>query len=432
MMQQLTINRIIAGGKGLARTQAGQVIMADFVLPGEEVCLHELSQKSGYIEGGLSRIHTPSPHRVEPACSLYGLCGGCNLQHGSYAEQVRIKQAIVTEALQRARVPLPVSGVQATLPSPIQWGYRHRLRLHVNAAGALGFFQRKSRNFVALSTCLLAAEHINAAIEALSQSACLQPWQGQEIELHQSPQDAHLSLILHGRAKQHLVRQTATACAAACPELDHIAHLNKNHLTSLFTRDQAAGLLRQDFSGLCTLTWSGACFSQVNPSQNARLLEQVLALLQENLNGKSLLDLYCGMGNFSVPLALAGAVVTGVEGVQESIRWAKANAKAAGVQARFILGDVHAQVQQMVKTQQQLDCILLDPPRSGLGQTTALLPALQPEQILYISCDPATLARDLASLCGQGFRLHTVIPLDMFPQTSHIETVVLLESNLER
>jgi 23S rRNA (uracil1939-C5)-methyltransferase len=425
-MQYLTINRIIAGGKGLARTEAGQVLMAPFVLPGERVCLQEFAQKSGYIEGGRVQVLSPSPHRVQPACSLYGICGGCNLQHGSYPEQIRIKQAIVTESLQRARLASPP--VQATLPSPIHWAYRHRLRLHINAAGALGFFQRKSKDFVAIRHCLLATEAINAAIESLSSSACLQAWQGQEIELHQSPQDGHLSLILHGHSKQHLALETAQACAATCPQLDHIAHRSKKHFTSLVSSYQAAGLLRQDLPNTCTLTWSGACFSQVNPLQNVRLVAQVLALLQEDIDGKSLLDLYCGMGNFSIPLALAGACVTGVEGVPESIRWAKANAQAAGVQADFVLADVHDQVQQMVQARHCVEIILLDPPRSGLGKTTALLPLLQSEKILYISCDPATLARDLASLCGQGFRLHSVIPLDMFPQTSHIETLALLEN----
>lgn len=176
----------------------------------------------------------------------------------------------------------------------------------------------------------------------------------------------------------------------------------------------------------CILSWSGGCFSQVNPGQN----EQLIRLICEaagDLHGKTILDLYCGMGNFSVPLGRCGGTVTGIEGNQESIHWAEKNARQAEIKARFFVADVRSALEQLVEQGEQADLILLDPPRSGVGKNITLLPQLEPEKIIYVSCDPATLARDLNLLCPAGYQISRVIPVDMFPQTSHIETVVLLE-----
>jgi 23S rRNA (uracil1939-C5)-methyltransferase len=134
------------------------------------------------------------------------------------------------------------------------------------------------------------------------------------------------------------------------------------------------------------------------------------------------------MGNLSLPLALAGGTVLGVEGSQESVRWAQYNARQAGLRTRFIAADVPAYLRQMVKAQQRADIILLDPPRAGIGPAAALLPALRADQLLHVSCDPVTLARDLALLGSKGFSLTALTPLDMFPQTSHIEAAARLSS----
>ncbi|MCI5124961.1 MAG: class I SAM-dependent RNA methyltransferase, partial [Candidatus Electrothrix sp. AR5] len=179
-----------------------------------------------------------------------------------------------------------------------------------------------------------------------------------------------------------------------------------------------------------TLSWSGGCFFQVNPGQNEQLIRLVCDLagaLSGNLSGKAVLDLYCGMGNFSIPLGLCGGTVTGIEGNRESIHWAKENARQARISARFLVADVRAALKQLVEQGKKVDCILLDPPRSGVGKDIILLSRLEPEKIIYVSCDPATLARDLNLLCTHGYNITRVIPVDMFPQTSHIESVVLLE-----
>lgn len=423
------IEKVIAGGKGLARTEAGQVLMSGLVLPGEAVRLRERSRKSGYLEADLAQVLEPSPERIQPLCPQYGHCGGCDLQHGTYAEQLRIKQAIVRESALRAGLRLPEAGVRDTIPSPQPWGYRHRLRLKISPAGQLGFFRKRSHAFAAVNSCPAAADEINAALTQLAAAGCLREFAGQEAELHLSPADRRLILVLPlqgGRRMPAAALQTL----AACTRISCIGSINEDGFRHLYSRNAAAEPLTQHIPlpGLpqgCTLSWSGGCFSQVNPGQNVQLIRLVLALA-DDLRGKTVLDLYCGMGNFSVPLALAGGDVFGIEGGLESVRWARRNAETAKVKARFLAADVHASLRQMVKARQQADLVLLDPPRAGVGKTAALLPELRPEKIISISCDPVTLARDLAILCSKGFRLTELIPLDMFPQTSHIETAAVL------
>jgi len=426
-LHAVRIDKVIAGGQGLARTEAGQVILSGFVLPGETVLLRELSRKAGYIEAELAELLESSTERVAPHCPQYGQCGGCDFQHGRYAEQLRLKRAIVAEAMQRAHVPLPAAGVAEVLPSPQCWGYRHRLRLKISPTGRLGFFKKKSNEFIAVNSCPAAADEINAAVAELADSGCLCGLT-EEAELHCSPLDRHITLVLPFKEKQQF-SEAAIQIAASCAVIAQIGCVSKNGFQLLYARSGVAQALTQQISVPghdCVLSWSGGCFSQVNPGQNEQLVRLVLELAG-TLRGKKVLDLYCGMGNFSVPLALAGGEVVGVEGSPESVRWARHNAKLSGIKADFLAADVHASLRQMIAQRQRADLMLLDPPRAGIGKTAALLPELGAEKIICISCDPVTLARDLAFLCGKNLRLTQLIPLDMFPQTSHIETVAVLE-----
>ncbi len=431
-LHAVRIEKIIAGGMGLARTASGHVIMSGLVLPGEVAQLREVRRKAGYLEAELAQVLEPSAERVLPACPQHGHCGGCDLQHCSYAEQLRIKQAIVAEAMQRAHVPLPSAGIDEAQPSPQQWGYRHRVRLHISPAGELGFFRKKSHAVATVSNCPAAAAEINSAAAELAAAGCLSGLSAfcQELELHCSPRTRRITLVLPLRGRQRLPAATVQQLAA-CSSINQIGCTNDDGFRHLFSRTGTAEPLTQEFNlqqQNCLLSWSGGCFSQVNPGQNAQLVRLLLDVAGQ-VQGKNILDLYCGMGNFSVPLALAGSsTLLGVEGSQESVRWARRNAATAGVSARFLAADVHSCLRQLVSERQQMDIILLDPPRAGIGKTAALLPELRAEKIIYISCDPVTLARDLAVLCGKGFQLTKLTPLDMFPQTSHIETIAVLEN----
>ncbi len=428
MKHTVTIEKIIPGGKGLARTANGQVVMIPFTLPNESVLVREDTKKSGYLEGKIKRILSPSPARIEPRCPLYGKCGGCDLQHGNYQEQLNIKKGIVEESLHRAKVP--IEHVDSTLASPAQWGYRYRLRLKISPSGKLGFFKKKSNEFLAVSHCPMAAQGINSALAELTEAEALQPLAKTcpELELLVSPADEKITLVLRGEKQNP--PSAALQALTKSPYIHQFGWASRKEFQYLFPQADPLTQHIQLDEKSCTLSWSGGCFSQVNPNQNEQLIRLVCDLagaLSGDLSGKTVLDLYCGMGNFSIPLGLCGGTVTGIEGNRESIHWAKENARQASISARFLVADVRAALKQLVEHGEKVDCILLDPPRSGVGKDIILLSHLEPEKIIYVSCDPATLARDLNLLCTHGYMITRVVPVDMFPQTSHVESVVLLE-----
>ena len=429
----VAIEKVITGGKGLARLDTGKVIMTDFVLAGETVRLREVREFSGYIEGELVEVVTPSATRIRPGCVYYEECGGCDLQHAEYPEQLRIKKAIVKEAMERAGISLPKDELQEIIPSPAMWGYRYRLRLKIDLNGQPGFFKKKSNHFVAIDKCPVATDPVNAALAKLQITGCLKELAGNcnEVELLQSPIDGKITLVLLLNTKQTIPAadlQTISALA----DIDRIGCTTGKKYYQLIPPQEPTPLAQKitqpDRQQSCTLYWSGGCFSQVNAAQN-ELLIRLVSDLAGDLKGKTVLDLYCGMGNFSIPLALQGAAVTGIELNRESIRWARFNAESAGTICNFFVSDVLSSLRELTNNRQQVDTIILDPPRRGIGKAAGLLPGLRPQKIIYISCDPATLARDLAILCDRGYSLGQLISVDMFPQTHHIESVALLERN---
>jgi len=433
MEHTLVIKKIITGGKGLGTLPDGMVIMVPSALPGETVVARETKAHRGYKEAQLVRIIEAAPERIVPPCPYYQDCGGCDLQHAAYPAQLRFKQQILQEALERARLEIPEGHPNATLPSPAPFGYRHRVRLHLDPTGQLGFHQRASNQVVPIRRCLLATEPINRVIGALVDGNWPKRLQDTvaALELIHCPTSDRVLMVLQPRPAA-----STTVDAALIRELNALADLvvvqqeQSGRSTSPATRSAE---LSQQFAiqgHAYRLDWDHRCFFQVNAQQNVRLVELALGLLTFVTKPFSALDLFCGMGNFSIPLGLQGAQVTGIEHNQESIHWAGRNSREAGLlQARFIAGDVEQQLHQLIARNKRFDCILLDPPRQGLGKASALLPRLGPQQIISISCDPATLARDLRLLTGGGYRITQITPVDMFPQTHHIESVALLERN---
>lgn len=425
MEHKLTIKKVIAGGKGLGTLSDGMVAMVPGTLPGETVLVRETKSHRGYREARLVRILDAAPERVEPPCPYYGRCGGCDLQHAAYPAQLALKQRILREALTRAHLELPSD--DPTLASPLPFGYRFRLRLHLDQGGRLGFHEQASNTVVPIDRCLLATEPINRVIGAFVHGG----WPRRlaaaiaTVELIHSPADDTVAVVLQSRPKQRL-RQDAGLIVGLRSLADAVV------LAADRSGDAAAPVVFcQDFGprGLSyRLSWDHRCFFQVNAAQNARLVELALDLLPHPPLPGTALDLYCGMGNFTIPLALAGLTLTGVEQNRRSIHWAQVNSRAAGLTTtRFFAADVEHQLQALVAAGARFDTVLLDPPRQGVGKAAALLPLLQPAQVLSVSCDPATLARDLALIVAGGYRLVRLIPVDMFPQTHHIESVALLE-----
>ena len=430
-MPRIRVEKIITGGRGLARMEDGMVVMVPFVLPGELVEIEVVKRFRGHVEAKATEILEESPHRRIPPCPLHATCGGCDLQHAVEKCQAAIKKALLGENLQRAGIPVPpITMLSCKRPM----GYRHRVRLHLAADGSLGFHRFRSNQVVTIAGCPVAADAINRAIRALQERASLRSGLApgcDGIELLQSPASGHLALVLHLRRGAALSRKTVRLLDGLARELDtEIEIRHGRHLHPLHPA-RPPRLLRHEFSGgnSYVLQWDSGCFFQANAHQNRLLVEEVCAMAGE-VSGHPLLELHCGMGNFSVPLGLRGARVTGVEQNGRSLRFADSNASAAGLaKYRFLRASAQSALSRLRHEGAHFACIVLDPPRQGLGREVSLLPETRARRIVYVSCDPATLARDLARLMRGGYRLSRLTAVDMFPQTHHIESVALLEKN---
>ena len=440
MEHTLKITKVIAGGKGLGTLADGMVMMVGGVLPGETVVAVETRVHRGHKEGDLARIVEASPERVVPPCPHYGTCGGCDLQHAAYPAQLAIKGQILRESLLRARLDLPEDQPGPALDSPNALHYRHRVRLHLDQSGRLGFHQSGSNAVVPIQRCLLATEPINRTLAGLVEGGWPERLSEQiaAVELIHSPADDRVILVLQPRLPHPsegrpaaLVNQISRAGLADSVFLQTEQPGRRRAADSAASAESA--VLAQDFvvrGHAYQLRWDHRCFFQVNALQNPRMIELALDLPAPRTIPGAALDLFSGMGNFSIPLGLCGAQITGVEHNRVGVGWAERNSRAAGLAtARFIAAGVEQQLKALVERKARFDCILLDPPRQGLGKAAVLLTKLAPERIVSISCDPATHARDLALITGAGYRLTRVGAVDMFPQTHHIESVALLERN---
>ena len=439
MQAPVRIEKLVHGGLGLGRLADGKVALVEGALPGETVRIRTVQAQRGHVEAVIGELVQAAPERVQPPCPFYAECGGCNLQHASYGAQLGMKAAIVAESLQRAGLSIPKEILAPTLASPQQFGYRYRLRLHLGRGGQLGFHRRRSNDIVAINRCLLATEGINTALARLLAAVPLDALARHvtALELSECPASGRIFLVLHlrdriDRMDAGTIQQKLRAVLPPLEDVaDYVCTAQGQCLLPQGTAKSSL-ILYQHFtaSGLdYALRWPPASFFQVNVRQN----EQLVALAMESAcSPTSALDLFCGAGNFSIPLALLGAQVLGIEASTISIRWAQKNAQEAGLKnARFISADASRELTRLQREQDRFDTILLDPPRQGLGKAAGLLPGFRARRMVSISCDPATHARDLRLMLAGGYRLIKVQPVDMFPQTHHIETLAVLECDTE-
>jgi len=440
---ELAVEKVIKGGIGLGRLADGQVVMVPRVLPGELVRVQLRRHHKQYQEADLLEVLTPSDQRIPPVCPVYDTCGGCDFQHATYDEQLRLKNSILAETLCRAglcreeEIPFLLG---TPLASPKPFGYRQRIRLQV-AQGRAGYFGRQSHSLVPVPRCPLAGEAINSVLADLSASRQSQPLLdlASAIELLENPSHDSVILLIHYTRKTRSGdHQAARLLCQALPLLEAVIFSVEGQSKGPCVNDTGeiplSGLLLE-FSlpaGLCghplTLALEPGGFCQVNLGQNENCIGLLLEWTREMKPGKAL-DLFCGMGNFSLPLAMQGWDVTGMDMQRATIRSAVRNAEGAGFaeRCRFSQESATNAARRLLTEKVTFDCILLDPPRSGCAELIPLLPGLEAQQIIYISCDPATLARDLVGFTQAGYRLTWVNLVDMFPQTAHQETMARLE-----
>jgi 23S rRNA (uracil1939-C5)-methyltransferase len=384
---KLRIEKAIYGGDGLARVPAGKTVFVPGTLPGEVVEANIASDRRSFATGELTSILEPSAERVVPGCEYVPRCGGCQYQHAGPAYQLQMKLDILKETLARAHVPSP--GEIGTLAGE-PWGYRNRIRLHVKG-GAAGYLRRGSHQLLPVTHCPIAAPLLEKAIAAVARVKSL----ADEVEFFTNGEQLLVSLSPE-RDSKGFAQQLRT-------ELPELAGVGERSLT--YT------VLEHHYRV------SVGSFFQVNRF----LLPGLVELVVGNRSGRLAWDLYSGVGLFARALHFEN--VTAVESEGPSADDLKKNLE--GTRHRVVRSSTLDFLRSA--TQAKPDLIVVDPPRAGLGkEVCACLAKIAAPNIIYVSCDPATLARDLQSLLQSGYSVQAMTLVDLFPQTFHLETVTVL------
>lgn len=427
------IDTLAFGGNGVSRVN-GKVCFVPFSCPGDEVRLAITSEKRSYCIARITEIVTPSPSRVTPPCPVFGTCGGCSWQHIDYPQQLQAKRQILVEALWRgARVPDECVG--PALPSPDPYGYRSRVQFKVQGtAGRLriGFYRNNSHQVEDIgSGCAIAVPVVNSTLAVLRVvlDSCPNVSSISQVSVDSAEQGVIAVITYSGRDVSAVSDYFRKRCAELQPLTGLYLQTGRKPLLKLFGDNQLSYDLPQAApeAPACRLTYQPGGFSQVNRPQNRVILDIVrrMACFEDTAH---VLDLYCGNGNFSLPIAGEVARVTGIEEHAGSIVSAEANRAANGIgNVEFICADAVSGLKELVARGCRFDTIIIDPPRAGAAEVVTELFRLNPSRIIYVSCDPSTLARDCGLLAGSGYTVRESVPVDMFPQTYHLESVTLLQ-----
>ena len=432
----VAIEKMCYGGAGLGRVE-GKACFVPFTAPGDRARVRIVKEKRSYLEAELLELESPSPLRIEPPCPFFGSCGGCDWQHLPYEEQLRQKGEIFAGNLSR------IGGVRGDFPLPVagsarEYGYRSRIQLKLawrKGALALGFFRTGSHDVIDLGSvgCAIADPLLNRITFQLRAQLTRLPDSESvpQIDLSLGDDGQSIAIVHFSGRNPEKFRERLLA---ARPELSSLHGLflrggAKAKLDKLFGIDSLSYRIPADLfpgSREMRLRFGRGGFSQVNYPQNLELIRTVWQW-GGFTGGERVLDLYCGNGNISVPIAPHVAELVGVEGYAPSIEDARANAAQNGVaNASFLVSDASQAVRRLVRQGERFDLVILDPPRGG-AEAAGEIAGLTPEKIIYVSCDPATLSRDLALLSDRGYRVTRSQPVDMFPQTYHLESVTELK-----
>ena len=417
-------------GRGIAHVD-GKAVFIEGALPGEDVRFHYTARHSTYDEGQIEAVITPSPDRLEPRCAHFGVCGGCSLQHLAAARQLAFKQHWLLDNLARIGKVQP-GQVLEPLRGP-SWGYRHKARLGVKQVIKKGRvlvgFRERHRSYLAdLKRCEVLQPRIGSLLEALGQLIERLSIRDRlpQIEVAVGDEIAALSLRV-------LVPPSSEDQALLCDfgrQHDLYIYLQPEGPASTYRLwpEQAAPLSYRLPGYDLELAFMPYHFVQINPAINRQVVEQAVALLEVQADER-VLDLFCGLGNFTLALARRAREVVGVEGDANLVEWAGRNAARNGIDnVRFYAADLTRDVRAQDWMQGAYDKVLLDPPRSGALELIPQLAALQARRVVYVSCHPATLARDAGELVQRsGYRLVSAGVMDMFPHTTHVESIALFE-----
>lgn len=429
------IESLASDGRGVARID-GMAVFVVGALPGELVTLRYTSNKKNFAEGDVCEILEPSPDRVVPRCQHFGLCGGCSLQHLRAEAQIVEKQRGLMDGLQHIGKVEP----ESILPPLINdhWGYRYKARLGVKFVRKkerlmIGFREKESSLLADLSRCEVLHPAVGERFEALRELILGLSIYQQVPQIEVSIGDAVVGLVFRNLAP------------FSESDLDALRRFGAQHGLHIFVQPKGPDTVERihpldgaplsyalpDFN--VNLEFRPTDFTQVNPGINRRLVTQAIDLLAPQPDER-VLDLFCGIGNFTLALARRAAHVVGVEGEKGLVERARANAERNGISnVDFHVADLAGEFEGSSWARVQYDKLLIDPPRSGAFEIVKQMKVFKPKRIVYVSCNPATLARDAGELVhNQGYRLRSAGVMDMFPHTTHVESIAVFDLKSKR
>jgi tRNA/tmRNA/rRNA uracil-C5-methylase (TrmA/RlmC/RlmD family) len=361
---EITIHDVAFGGAGVGRLPDGKVVFVRYTLAGETVRVRLSKSKKGFSEAELIEVIKPSPHRTNPPCVYFGHCGGCQYQHATYEEQLRIKEKQVRDTLERIGGLKDLPNIHV-VSAPQPFGYRNKITVHRGETGEVGFFMNDGRSIIDVEKCVIANDQVNQQLSLLRKS-----------------------------------------------------QVRKSHMS---ISDPSERIGSPEGS-----------FHQINASMAEQLLQWLLPVAKADEGSSRLIDLYCGAGFFALGLAGQFSEISGLDRDAHAIHAANLRAKSLGItHVQFFAAPVEERLEWLLNGLDfQKATILVDPPREGLPKPVVeTLCTSKPARLIYVSCNPATLARDLKSLAASGYSFVKLGIFDMFPQTAHIEAVVVLKSN---
>lgn len=424
MSCELDIESLAFGGSGVGRID-GKAVFVPLTAPGDHIRCRIVRDRKRYAEGEIEEIVAPSPLRRSPPCPVFGACGGCQWQHLPYPEQTREKEKIFTDFLRR-QCGIDAQKVRPIVPSRDEWRYRSRVQLKCRQTEdgfVIGFYRRGSHFVVDIADCPITARRLNDVLRLF------RSW------LPASPSPDRIPQVDLEIGSDGEVRGVVHALGETSALAGYLRPLAESAGISLFIQQGRKESLER-LAGVDDLTieagdpplrlrYGPGGFAQVNLAQNRALVDEVVSAAA--LGGRErVLDLFCGMGNFSLPLARQAREVVGVEDYAPAIEKARRNAEVNGISNVSFHADCAEGALRKFSADGTFDLVVLDPPRTGAYGVALDLAALRPSRILYVSCDPSTLARDLQPLLNKGYALQWSRPFDLFPQTHHIESVTLL------
>ncbi|MEG0772735.1 23S rRNA (uracil(1939)-C(5))-methyltransferase RlmD [Clostridium sp.] len=431
-------------GEGVGKLE-GYTVFVPGALKGETVKVKLIKVNKNYGIGKLLEVLESSKKRVEPICSTYKRCGGCNIQHYSYDEQLNFKTERVKEVIGRIGKLEDVT-IHNTLGMDNPYNYRNKVQLPVGASGEeilVGFYAPRSHEIINMEKCHIQDEIGDKVIEYTKQ------WM-KKFNVAPYSEGIHSGTVRHVMVRKGFkTKEVMVVLVTRSEELPYkdefikaireniqgivsiIQNVNSNK-TNVILGENSITLWGEDhisdYIGEFKFNISPLSFFQVNPVQTEVLYNK--ALEYANLTGEeTVFDAYCGTGTISLFLSKKAKVVYGVEIIPQAIENAKENARANGVtNAEFIVGKSEEEIPTLIKRGIKADVVVVDPPRKGCEESLLkALAEIKPKRIVYVSCDPATLARDLAVLDNLGYKTMEIQPVDMFPQGHHVETVCLIE-----